>query len=53
MRQLLAARRAGESDARRGARAAWARANVSLDAAGERAASAVLAVLSGGSRAHD
>jgi glycosyltransferase involved in cell wall biosynthesis len=53
MRQLLAARRAGESDARRGARAAWARANVSLDAAGERAASAVLAVLSCGSRAHD
>jgi len=42
MERLIAQHRAGETDARRAGRAAWARENVSLAAAGERAAEAVL-----------
>lgn len=47
MERLIAQHRSGETDAKRAGRAAWARENVSLAAAGERAASAVLGAIAG------
>lgn len=42
---LLSEKESGETESRRGARAAWAREHVSLAAVGDRAAAAVLSVL--------
>lgn len=47
MRRLVAAFESGESERLRAGRAEWARANVSLEAAGSRGAGAVLDVLPG------
>jgi len=51
MRRLLAEAASGESERLRSSRAGWAREHVSLTAVGDRAATAVLDVLSGGDEA--